>query len=141
MSYEIRVLLKPPTSDFKYLTIEFERNKMPWGIDLEVGNPHFSFGRDKAKIVLEFWDLIEEYVKSNGSMPEIFNSQCRIIDGTNWGGYVTVVKEPEFYRDQYLIEKHYLKFSYNETTWGFGLTKAKAVVLFKEQIQFVADNG
>ena len=141
MSHVITALLKSPSNECPYLTVEFLRNNLPWGEDIEVGTKHFAFGRDKAKIVLECWDLILEYANSNGSTPAIGDQQYFNISGTIWGGDVTVVKKPQFTRDGYVIEKHYLYFTYGKLDWGFGLTKAKALTGFKEEIRYVADNG
>jgi len=141
MSQVITALLKSPSNECPYLTVEFLRNNLPWGEDIEVGTKHFAFGRDKAKIVLECWDLILEYVNSNGSTPAIGDQQYFNISGTIWGGAVTVVKKPQFTRDGYVIEKNYLYFTYGKLDWGFGLTKAKALTGFKEEIRYVADNG
>lgn len=141
MSQVITALLKSPSNECPYLTVEFFRNNLPWGEDIEVGTKHFAFGREKAKIVLECWDLIQEYANSDGSIPPIHEIKYFNIPGTIWGGDVNIVKEPEFERGEYVIEKNYLKFTYGKSTWGFGLTKAKALIGFKEEIRYVADNG
>lgn len=141
MSLAISAKLFPPGNERRYLTIEFFRNNLAWGEDLELGNKHFAFGREKAKIIIECWGLIEEYVNTNGSTPatgEVLNYH---MSGTTWGGDVTVIKEPEFKRGPHLIEKHFLKFTYGKLEWGFGLTKAKALIGYKEMIQIVADRG
>jgi hypothetical protein len=75
MSQVITALIKSPSNECPYLTVEFLRNNLPWGEDIEVGTKHFAFGREKAKIVLECWDLIQEYADSNGSIPPIHETK------------------------------------------------------------------
>jgi len=120
------------------LTLELERNGEAWGEDLPSGNPHFRFGKVKAQVVLASWDIIEEYVATIGVKPALFQVQERFVPDTS---FVTakVVKKGEFInRAGILVEKHYLQLNYGEKVWGFGLSKAQALLSYRAQIDFLA---
>jgi hypothetical protein len=140
MSAAIRAEIQDPTPKWPHLMVEILRNDEPWGEDIEVGQKHFSFGREKAKLVLASWSLIEEYVSSNGTDPKV-DVMNKVYVHDSFFGYAAVVKRPEFVRDEKVIRKNYLEFSFGRNKWNFGLSKAEALLLFKEKIEYVADNG
>ena len=139
MEDKITAQIFEPTNDRPYVHIEFFRNGEAWSKGNRSIHDQFVFGREKAKIVIECWDLIDECVNTDGTMPAAGDVRYFSISGTNLGGHIRVVKEPKILRDSQIIEKHYLDFIYGKYPWGFGLTKAKALLQFKEKIQELAD--
>jgi hypothetical protein len=120
------------------LTIEFYRNGEAWGDELPFGNPHFRFGKVKAQVILGVWDVIEDYVTSVGLQPQLFAVKERFVPDTAFV-MAKVHREGEFVnRAGILIEKHYLQFAYGHQTWGFGLTKAQALLGYRAQLEFLA---
>lgn len=139
MEDKITAKIFEPTNERRYVYIEFFRNGEAWSKGNKLMHDHFIFGREKAKMVIECWDLIEEYVNTDGSMPVAGDPNNFRIYPSNWGGYFKVIKEPEFDRNGQIIDKNYLHFKHGDYSWGFGLTKAKAVLQFKEMLQELAD--
>jgi len=139
MEDEITAQIFEPSNNRPYIYIEFFRNGEAWSKGNKTIHNQFLFGIEKAKIVIECWDLIEEYVNTDGTLPTAGDVKYFSISGTNWGGYIRVVKVPKILRDGQFIEKHYLDFIYGKSSWGFGLTKAKAILQFREKIQELAD--
>ena len=138
MSAIIKLKWHSPGEQNAVLTMELLRNGEAWGEDLPFGNPHFRFGKTKAQLVLASWDLIEEYVESIGVKPALFEVHERFVPETN---FVTakVVKQGEFTnRAGILVEKHYLQLSYGDKVWGFGLSKAQALLSYLKEIEFLA---
>lgn len=138
MSAMVTIKWHSPGEQNAVLTMELLRNDEAWGEDLPFGNPHFRFGKVKAQLVLASWDLIEEYVGSIGAKPPLFLVQDRYVPETS---FVTakVVKQGEFInRAGILVEKHYLQLNYGEKVWGFGLSKAQALLSYRAQIEFLA---
>jgi hypothetical protein len=134
----IKLKWHSPGEQNAVLTMELLRNGEAWGEDLPFGNPYFRFGKTKAQLILASWDVIEEYVGSVGAKPPLFQAQERYVPDTS---FVTakVVKQGEFInRAGVLVEKHYLQLSYDEKVWGFGLSKAQALLSFRDQIEFLA---
>jgi hypothetical protein len=127
-----------PGAQNAVLTVEFLRNDEAWGDELPFGNPHFRFGKVKAQVILAAWDIIEEYVGAVGLKPALFQVQDRYVSETSFVT-VKVARQGEFVnRAGILIEKHYLQFAYGHQTWGFGLTKAQALLSYRDQIEFLA---
>ena len=138
MTSMIKLKWHSPGEQNAVLTMELLRNGEAWGEDLPFGNPYFRFGKTKAQLILASWDVIEEYVGSVGAKPPLFQAQERYVPDTS---FVTakVVKQGEFInRAGVLVEKHYLQLSYDEKVWGFGLSKAQALLSFRDQIEFLA---
>jgi len=138
MSAMVTIKWHSPGEQNAVLTIELLRNGEAWGEDLPFGNPHFRFGKVKAQVVLASWDVIEEYVGSIGTKPALFEVQERYVPETS---FVTakVVKQGEFTnRAGILVEKHYLQLNYGDKVWGFGLSKAQALLSYRGQIIFLA---
>jgi len=138
MTTAITAVIHEPNREWPHRMIEFLRNNEPWGEDIKVGPKNFSFGREKAKIILASWSLIEEYVSSNGMDPKVGDIHKITVPESNIGN-VTVVKHPEFTRGDKLIRRNYLEFSSGRLKWNFGLSKAEAILMFKEKIQYVAN--
>jgi hypothetical protein len=137
MTTTITAVIHEPNREWPHLMVEILRNDEPWGEDIEVGQKHFSFGREKAKLVLASWSLIEEYVSSNGTDPkaDVLN---KVYVTDSFFGYAAVVKRPEFTRGDKVIRKNYLEFSFGRNKWNFGLSKAEAILIFKEKIEYIA---
>ena len=138
MSAMVTIKWHSPGEQNAVLTMELLRNGEAWGEDLPFGNPHFRFGKVKAQVILASWDVIEEYVATIGVKPALFEVQERFVPDTN---FVTakVVKQGEFInRAGILVEKHYLQLNYGEKVWGFGLSKAQALLSYRAQIEFLA---
>jgi len=132
--------LHAPGSDNVALTVEFLRNGEAWNDELPFGNPRFRFGKAKAQVILAVWDIIVEYVGTIGTKPALFETQERYVSNSSFVN-VTVVKQGEFINKAgILVEKHYLQFSYGNQYWGFGLTKAQAVLQFQDIIKFVSES-
>ncbi len=52
---------------------------------------------------------------------------------------VKVSRQPDFENHAgILVEKHFLQFRFGEEIWGFGLSKAQAILSFRQAIEFVA---
>lgn len=137
MSAMVTIKWHSPGEQNAVLTIELLRNGEAWGEDLPFGNPHFRFGKVKAQVVLASWDVIEEYVGSIGAKPALFEVHERYVPETS---FVTakVVKQGEFTnRAGILVEKHYLQLNYGDKVWGFGLSKAQALLSYRAQIDFL----
>lgn len=140
MAAEVTIKMHAPGAQNAVLTVEFLRNGEPWGEDIHVGNPHFRFGKAKAQVILAAWDIIEEYVGAVGLKPPLFQVQDRYVPETSFVT-VKVSRQGEFVnRAGFLVEKHYLQFRFGEDVWGFGLTKAQAILSFRAQIEFVANS-
>ena len=138
MSAMVTIKWHSPGTQNAVLTLELERNGEAWGEDLPFGNPHFRFGKVKAQLVLASWDIIEEYVATIGAKPALFEVQERYVPETS---FVTakVVKQGEFTnRAGVLVEKHYLQLNYGDKVWGFGLSKAQALLSCRAQIEFLS---
>ena len=95
MSATITHKLHSPGKENVALTLELYRNGEPWGDEIPVGNPHFRFGKVKAQIILASWDIIEEYIATNGTKPALFEIQERYVSNTPFVN-VKVVKQGEF---------------------------------------------
>ena len=138
MAAKVTIMMHAPGAQNTVLTVEFLRNDEAWGEDMHVGNPHFRFGKVKAQVILAAWDIIEEYVGAVGLKPALFQVQDRYVPETSFVT-VKVSRQGEFVnRAGILVEKHYLKFSYGDQVWGFGLSKAQAILSFRQEIEFVA---
>lgn len=138
MSAMVTIKWHSPGEQNAVLTMELLRNDEAWGEDLPFGNPHFRFGKVKAQVILASWDVIEEYVATIGVKPALFEVQERFVPDTN---FVTakVVKQGEFTnRAGILVEKHYLQLNYGDKVWGFGLSKAQALLSYRAQIEFLS---
>lgn len=138
MAAKVSIKMHAPGAQNAVLTVEFLRNNEAWGEELPFGNPHFRFGKAKAQVILAAWDIIEEYVGAVGTKPPLFEVQERYVPDS---AFVTVkvARLGEFTnRAGILVEKHYLQFSYGEQVWGFGLSKAQAVLSYRAQLEFVA---
>jgi hypothetical protein len=138
MSAIVKLKWHSPGEQNAVLTMELLRNGEAWGEDLPFGNPHFRFGKTKAQLILATWDVIGEYVGSVGAKPPLFQAQERYVPDTS---FVTakVVKQGEFInRAGILVEKHYLQLNYGEKVWGFGLSKAQALLSYRKEIEFLA---
>jgi hypothetical protein len=140
MAAEVTIKMHAPGAQNAVLTMEFLRNGEAWGEDLKFGNAHFRFGKAKAQVILAAWDVIEEYVGAVGLKPALFEVQERYVPYTSFVT-VKVSRQPDFEnRAGILVEKHYLQFSFGDQVWGFGLSKAQAVMLQRLAIEFVANS-
>ena len=138
MAATVTIMMHAPGAQNEVLTVEFLRNGEAWGEDIHVGNPHFRFGKVKAQVILAAWDIIEEYVGAVGLKPALFQVQDRYVPETSFVT-VKVSRQGEFVnRAGILVEKHFLQFCYGEKVWGFGLSKAQAILSFRQEIEFVA---
>lgn len=138
MAATVTIKMHAPGDQNEVLTVEFLRNGEAWGEDIHAGNPHFRFGKVKAQVILAAWDIIEEYVGAVGLKPALFQVQDRYVPETSFVT-VKVSRQAEFVnRAGILVEKHYLQFSYGDKVWGFGLSKAQAVLFQRPAIEFVA---
>jgi hypothetical protein len=138
MAATVSIKMHAPGAQNAVLTVEFLRNNEPWGDELPFGNPHFRFGKAKAQVILAAWDIIEEYVGTVGLKPALFQVKDRYVPETSFVT-VKVSRQGEFVnRAGILVEKHFLQFSYGDQVWGFGLSKAQAVLLQRPAIEFVA---
>jgi hypothetical protein len=138
MVAKVSIKMHAPGAQNAVLTVEFLRNNEAWGDELPFAKPQFRFGKAKAQVILAAWDIIEEYVASVGAKPALFEVQERYVPETSFVT-VKVVHQAEFVnRAEVLINKDFLQFNYGEEIWGFGLSKAQAVVCQRAAIEFVA---
>lgn len=138
MAATVTIVMHAPGAQNAVLTVEFLRNGEAWGEDMHVGNPHFRFGKAKAQVILAAWDIIKEYVGAVGLKPALLEVQERYVPESTFVT-VKVSRQPDFENHAgILVEKHYLQFSYGDQVWGFGLSKAQAILSFRQEIEFVA---
>lgn len=110
-------------------TLEILVDGKPWG-DVYHYDEHFRFGLHKAKLILCFFDIIEEFVNSNGKRPHFEDHQneessaCRCTYSS------------EFTRsNKREIKQPYLKLKCNESAISFGLAKAQALIDIRDRIE------
>jgi hypothetical protein len=95
---------------------------------------NFSFGVKEAKMIITCIEIIETFFRSNGKSPDANKPTSRKNEGYNLNCVCT--KQNAFIRGGKVIEQPYLKLTEGETSFGFGLTKAKAILTLMEEIEF-----
>ena len=126
---------------------EILRNGLPWNDELPyAGRKHFSFGCRKAMAILHAYDLIENFVKTEGREP----NSLRIEDLGNVPNArirsLKVRKKGPFYNSKdYLVDHHYLNFqlsSISKDQMSFGIQKAEAILILIDDInKFVSKHS
>ena len=94
---------------------------------------NFIFGLKEAKMMVTCIDVIETFFHSNGKDPEANKPLSKKSIGYNLD--CVCVKQNAFELGGKIIEKPYLKLTEGETIFGFGLTKAKAILTLMEEIE------
>jgi len=116
-------------------TLEILVNGKPWG-DVYHYDEHFRFGLHKAKLIFCFFDIIEEFVKSNGKRPPFNTPLKRVEPSVNLYSQCICTNFPAFiYSNKRQIDQPYLKLECDQLTIGFGTIKAQALIEVRDRIE------
>jgi hypothetical protein len=111
--------------------LEILINSQPFG-EYFYNEENFIFGVKEAKMILTCIDAVETFFLSNGKKPEANKPLSRRSEGFNMD--CACIKQNAFERGGKIVAQPYLKFEKDEMSFGFGLTKAKAILTVVEEI-------
>jgi hypothetical protein len=125
------------TREFEYKgnpTIEILRDGEPFWDGLPSVKNHFSFGVNKATMILACIDIIEKFSQSEGREPAA--SKPINVESNEWGLSLQIVRYSSFKSYDKSFDKPYLEINgSNNRKLGFGVMKAKALIHLEEGIK------
>ncbi|GAB4330539.1 MAG: hypothetical protein Kow0037_06380 [Calditrichia bacterium] len=111
--------------------IEILKDKEPFWDHFSGHKSHFRFGLNKAELILYCLEIIEGFVKFNGSHPKY---ESPVLYETDEGFEFSVKTNSYFERNGKTIYSPYIELSAGLTTIKFGLQKAAAILELQDEI-------
>jgi len=119
-------------------TIEILVDGKEWGFTFEY-DEHFRFGLNKAKMILVAMPIIDKFVDSKGTKPPLGEEVT--IENNVLSEKVVCIRYDSFEYYGRTIEKPYLKLMGSYADIGFGLEKAKALMILEDEIKEFVDRN
>lgn len=113
--------------------IEILHDGHEWG-ETHQYKEHFRFGPVKARMIVTAKAVISEFLESEGQKPAIGQRVVATDDGHDPFS-VTCCNYDHFPTHGHVIEQQYLKLRAGQSSLGFGLSKAEALIVLMNHIE------
>ena len=117
--------------------LEILCDQNPWG-DTYTYDEHFRFGPFKARMIVAAQSVISEFAESHGAKPP------RGVIVTPRDDHINPSLSPRcstydhFFVRNHRVDRPYLKLSVGHVGYGFGVSKAEALLVMMDQVKVFA---